>query len=236
MKTVGIDGCKAGWIAISLDEESAGYWVIRSDEELKETFEKYDRIFIDIPIGIADDEYVRTCDEQLRKELGPDYSSSVFNPPIRSALYAPTYAEACMQSYSVTDKKVSLQSWNISPKIRVVDQLLQEDARLKDKVFESHPEMVFKRLNGGSTIYQKKQTSKGLKHRLKLLKDRDDHVADFYRNIKEEYRRNEVEEDDIVDAMALAYAAQKSENGTLLSLPEEPETDSAGLTMAIYYV
>jgi len=236
MKTVGIDGCKAGWIAISLDKDDAKFWVIRSDEQLKETFENFDRIFIDIPIGIAEEEYVRTCDERLRKELGPDYSSSVFNPPIRSALYAPTYAEACMQSYSVTDKKVSLQSWNISPKIRVVDQLLQENKALREKVFESHPEMLFKRLNGGNTIFQKKQTSKGLKHRLKLLKDRDDNVADFYRDIKEEYRRNEVEEDDIVDAMALAYVARESEEAKLLSLPEEPETDSAGLTMAIYYV
>jgi predicted RNase H-like nuclease len=37
-----------------------------------------------------------------------------------------------------------------------------------------------------------------------LIRNHEKIAADFFREIKEEYRRNEVEEDDIVDAMALA--------------------------------
>lgn len=236
MKTLGLDGCRAGWIAISLDEDNAGYWLLESDRELGEYFEKFDRIFIDVPIGLNDEEYVRECDEQLRKLLGPDYEASVFNPPIRPALHAPTYAEASMTSYEITGKKVSIQSWNIIPNIRVVDRYLQENEEYRDKIFESHPELLFQKLNGGNSILQKKATKKGLRHRLGLLKKHSRFADDFFRDIKEEYRRNQVDEDDIVDSMVLALYATKSVEGELKTIPENPKTDSTGLPMAIHYV
>lgn len=236
MDTLGIDGCRAGWIAISLDDENAGYWLLESDEELGEFFEQFDRIFIDVPIGLTEDSYVRKCDEELRDILGPDYQQSVFNPPIRPALHAPTYAEASMTSFETTGKKTSIQSWNITPNIRIVDQYLQNDEELRDKVFESHPELLFRILNGNNSILQKKATKKGLRHRLKLLKDQSKYADDFFRDIKEEYRRNQVDEDDIVDAMALALFALRSVEGELKTLPEDPPVDSTGLPMAIHYV
>lgn len=236
MKTLGIDGCRAGWIAISLDEEHAGYWLLESDEELKKYLEDFDRIFIDVPIGLNEEDYVRECDSELRAVLGPNYEASVFNPPIRPALHAPTYAEASMTSYETTGKKVSIQAWNITPNIRIIDQYLQNDEEIKDKVFESHPELLFRILNGNNSILQKKATKKGLRHRLKLLKDQNRYVDDFFRDIKEEYRRNQVDEDDIVDAMALALFARRSIDGELKTLPEDPPSDSTGLPMAIHYV
>jgi len=236
LKTLGIDGCRAGWIAISLDQDNAGYWLLESSEELGKYFEKFDRIFIDVPIGLTDEEYVRKCDEKLRDVLGPDYRASVFNPPIRPALYAPTYAEASMTSFEITGKKISTQAWNITPNIKVVDQFLQQNEDLRDKVFESHPELLFQRLNGGNSILQKKATKKGLRHRLGLLKKHSEFADDFFRDIKEEYRRNQVDEDDIVDAMSLALFAQRSVDGDLKTLPEDPPVDSKGLKMAIHYV
>ncbi len=236
MKTVGIDGCRAGWIAISLDEEEAGYWLLESDKELGETFEKFDRIFIDVPIGLEEENYVRECDRQLREVLGPDYQSSVFNPPLRPALHAPTYAEASMTSYEITGKKISIQAWNITPNIKTVDQYLQNNEDLREKVFESHPELLFQKLNGGSSILQKKATKKGLRHRLGLLKDRSKYADDFFRDIKEEYRRNQVDEDDIVDAMVLGLFAKRSIEESLKTLPEDPPKDATGLPMAIHYV
>ncbi|MFH5833545.1 DUF429 domain-containing protein [Halalkalibaculum sp. DA3122] len=236
MKTVGIDGCKVGWIAISLDEEHAGYWLLESDSELEETFREYDRIFIDVPIGLNDVSYTRKCDEMLREVLGPDYQASVFDPPIRPALHSPTYAEASMESYETTGKKISIQAWNITPNIRSVDRLLQEHEDFRGKVFESHPELLFQKLNGGNSILQKKQTKKGLRHRLGLLKEQSKFADDFFRDIKEEYRRNQVEEDDIVDAMALALFALRSLEEPIKTLPEDPPTDSTGLPMAIHYV
>jgi predicted RNase H-like nuclease len=235
MKTAGIDGCKAGWILISFDQGEENYQVLRSDNELKKAFQEFDKVFIDIPIGLNDETYTRECDTKLREKLGPDYASSVFSPPIRPALDAPTYVEANMQSFEFTEKKLSLQAWNITPKIKTVDHLLQETEEFKDKVLESHPELIFMNLNGGM-IYQKKNTKKGIKHRLELVSEQEEIAADFFREIKEEFRRNEVEEDDIVDSMALAYAAKMSLKKTIKTLPEDPETDSTGLIMAIHYI
>ncbi len=236
MKTLGLDGCRAGWIAISLDDEHAGYWLLESDAELNDYFEEYDRIFIDVPIGLEDENYVRECDEQLRERLGPSYKASVFNPPLRPALHAPTYAEASMTSYEITGKKISIQAWNITPNIRVVDQLLTSNEAFKEKVYESHPELLFQILNGGNSILQKKATKKGLRHRLDLIKKHSKYADDFFRDIKEEYRRNQVDEDDIVDAMVLALFAMRSLEDEIKTLPEDPPEDSQGLPMAIHYV
>lgn len=236
MKTLGIDGCRAGWIALSLDEDDAGYWLLESDRELGEYFEAYDRIFIDVPIGLEQEAYVRECDRKLRKVLGPDYTASVFNPPIRQALHAPTYGEASMISYEATGKKVSIQSWNITPDIKAVDRYLQQDEALREKIFESHPELLFQKLNGGNPILQKKATKKGLRHRLDLIKEESRYADDFFRDIKEEYRRNQVDEDDIVDAMVLALFARYSLNREIKTIPEDPPADATGLKMAIHYV
>lgn len=235
MKTAGIDGCKAGWILITFDEDNPGYEVLRTKNDLKEAFHRFDRIFIDMPIGLEDDQYTRECDALLRKKLGPEYAPSVFSPPIRPALHAPSYVEANMQSYEFTEKKLTVQAWNITPKIKVVDRFLTDEPDLQDVVFESHPELLFMNLNGGM-IFQKKSTKKGLRHRLALVSDREQIAKDFFRDIKEDFRRNEVEEDDIVDSMALALGAKQSEEKGIKTLPENPEKDSSGLVKAIHYV
>jgi len=235
MKTAGIDGCKAGWILVSFDSDSEEYRILRDNESLLDAFQEFDRIFIDIPIGLEDETYTRECDQLLRKKLGSEYAASVFSPPIRHALDAPSYVEANMQSYDYTEKKLSLQAWNITPKIKVVDRFLTEKPELQAGIFESHPELLFMNLNGGM-IYQKKKTKKGLRHRLDLVKNHEEIAADFFRDIKEEFRRNEVEEDDIVDAMVLALTAKQSRSDDLKSLPEDPPVDSAGLKMAVYYI
>ena len=68
------------------------------------------------------------------------------------------------------------------------------------------------------------------------MKDQSKFADDFFRDIKEEYRRNQVEEDDIVDAMALALFALRSIDKPVKTLPEDPPKDSTGLPMAIHYV
>jgi predicted RNase H-like nuclease len=237
VKFVGIDGCKAGWLAVGVDaQDKLTHQVIREADQLNEVIDGAKKVFIDIPLGMNSEEYTRECDRLLRSRLGSDYSSSIFDPPIRPALHAPTYAEACMQSYSITEKKVTLQSWNITPKIREVDQMLQEHTELRSKVYESHPEFLFLRLNGGDPLQQKKKTKKGLRHRLSLIVDRHGDAKDMFRDLKEEYRRNEIGEDDIVDAMVLAHFAWRSREEEIKTLPEDPPQDETGITMAIAYL
>lgn len=234
MKTAGIDGCKAGWILTTFDENPE-YRIIENNEDFLKALHEFDRVFIDMPIGLEDEEYTRECDRELRKVLGAEYAPSVFSPPIRPALHAPSYVEANMQSYEYTEKKLTVQAWNITPKIRLLDQILSEHQELRESVLESHPELIFMNLNGGM-IYQKKNTKKGLRHRLGLIVDREEIADDFFRDIKEEFRRNQVDEDDIVDSMALALAAKQSVEKGIKTIPQNPPVDSEGLVMAIHYV
>lgn len=235
MRTAGIDGCKLGWILISFDEGQEHYEVLSDQEELESVLGDYDRIFVDMPIGLQEEEYTRTCDLELRKVLGSEYSSCVFSPPIRPALYAPTYAEANLTSFEYTEKKLTLQSWNITPKIKMLDELLQKHEGWGEKVLESHPEWLFQNLNDGM-IFQKKNLKKGIRHRLELLIQENEWAGEFFRVIKEEYRRADVGEDDIVDAMVLAYYANQSVAKGLRTIPNEPPKDSKGLPMAIHFV
>lgn len=235
MKTAGIDGCKAGWLLISFDEGDSKYEIIRDKDGLKKAFERYDRVFIDMPIGLEDENYVRECDNLLRKKIGAEYTSSVFAPPIRPAVAAPSYVEANMTSFDYTGKNLSLQAWNITPKIQMVDDILRSDENLREKVLESHPELLFQGVNGGM-IYQKKNLKKGIKHRLELIRDREPVAEDYFREIKENFRRNEVDEDDIVDAMVLAYCAKISVDKGIKTLPDEVPYDSEGMRKAIHYI
>jgi predicted RNase H-like nuclease len=86
----------------------------------------------------------------------------------------------------------------------------------------------------GQRIYQKRGTRKGLRHRMELVASVFPDVADFFRDIKEEFRRNEVEEVDIVRAAALAWGAVKSVETGLTTVPEEPDVDSEGMKRAIH--
>jgi predicted RNase H-like nuclease len=235
LKTAGIDGCKLGWILISFDEGEEAYRAIETDEGLKAAFEEFDRIFIDMPIGLEDEKYTRECDAQLRKALGAEYSSSVFTPPIRPALHAPSYAEANMVSFDYTEKKLSLQAWNITPKIKLIDRLLTSEESFKEKVLESHPELLYQHLNDGM-IFQKKNLKKGIHHRLGLIVDEEPVADDFFRDIKEEYRRSDIGEDDIVDAMVLALYAKWSKDKPIKTLPKVAEVDSEGLPKAVHYL
>tara|TARA_R110002096_G_scaffold326134_3_gene520044 strand:+ start:1523 stop:2230 length:708 start_codon:yes stop_codon:yes gene_type:complete len=235
MRTAGIDGCKLGWLLVSFDEGAELYTILRTKEELDAAFNDYDRVFIDLPIGLEDEEYHRECDVLMRKAIGTDYAPDVFSPPIRPALDAPSYVEANMISYDYTEEKLSLQAWNIVPKIKDVDSLLQASTALRDKVLESHPEFLFQKLNGG-LIFQKKNLKKGVKHRLELIRDKEAIADDFFRDIKEEYRRIEVEEGDIVDAMVLALYAKLSTQKELKTMPEEISVDSVGLKKAYHFV
>ena len=237
MKTIGIDGCPSGWFGISIQgENEVSYQIIDDKKALLEIFQTYERIFIDIPIGVESVDYVRRADDELRKKLGGDYYASVFNPPIRPALYAPTYAEACMQSYEINEKKISLQSWNITPKIRMVDELLQEHESLRERVMESHPELLFRIMNGNNSLLQKKNTKEGLRHRRHLIKAYNEELDEVYREVKEEYRRNEVRKDDIIDTLALAIFAHESVDQTIKTIPKSPDTDKTGLKMGIHYL
>ena len=236
MRTIGIDGCRAGWLGVSLDQREEYFWLIESDIELRHLFETFDCVFIDIPIGLQENMASRTCDDLLRRVLGSNYHSSVFSPPVRSALLTNEYKVACDINEAKTGKRISIQSWNITPKIIAVDTILQENRNLSKSVLESHPELLFKKLNRGKESLDKKKTDSGLEQRLALLNNEYPGSANLYQKIRSRFLKKQVADDDITDALVLAYFASKAPDKPIRTLPLPAEVDSTGLPMAIHFV
>ena len=233
---LGVDGCRGGWIAIALGSNGFTPKLAETSQELLELLKVAELTFIDIPIGLSDREASRDCDRLLRKALSPHFSTSVFNPPVRKAIYACSYEDACQQNAVATGKKISKQSWNISPKIRLVDELLIAHPSFRETLLESHPEFLFFNLNGRSSLEYKKKTSEGRKERLQLLAEVLPNALDIFDDVRSQYLKKQMADDDIVDALALAICAQMAIEHGVLSLPQPAERDEKGIPMAIHYV
>ncbi|MEX2584956.1 MAG: DUF429 domain-containing protein [Balneolaceae bacterium] len=233
MKTAGLTDCQAGWLLVSLDD-GCDYKLVGEDE-LQEILESADRVFTDIPLGLRDEEPERECDLLLKEKIGRELAVGVVMPPPRLVLEAPSYVEANMMYYESTGKELPISTWHLTPRIRTLDLLIRKNTSVREILFQSHPELLLMRLNG-QQIFQNRGIKKGLKHRLDLITGQVPEAGELYRTLKEEYRRNEIEELDILDATTLAYGAARATEGEALTLPEEPLKDSQGVGMAIWYI
>lgn len=233
--TVGIDGCMAGWLAVSMDKEQAGWRLVTTAGELRDIFERCKCCFIDIPIGLEEDRPVRTCDDLLRRVLGAAYRSSVFSPPVRAALLTGDYSAASDINEAKTGKRISIQAWNITPKIQMVDHILQANKNLSCHVLESHPELLFKKLTRGSGPLDRKKTKTGIEQRLELLRNADARSAALFDEMRTSLKKNQAADDDLLDALVLALAASKTAEKPIRTLPMPAETDCTGLSMAIHF-
>ncbi len=160
---------------------------------------RFELVLIDIPIGLLD-EGPRACDVEARKLLGPR-RSSVFPAPSRRLLRARSYRGQC-----------SKQLWNILYKIREVDDVMTP--RLQRRVREAHPECSFALLNGAPLRFPKK-TREGLAERRALVGPVPKLAG--------------ATEDDVLDACALLWSAQRTERRGL----GNGERDARGLRCEI---
>jgi predicted RNase H-like nuclease len=230
---IGIDGCRGGWLVAASDAElsALGFSVV---DDLGPLIARAMRsgalVAIDIPIGLADGG-PRTCDLEARRLLGRPRGSSVFPAPCRSALAATTYRRACGLSRRATGAAMSIECFNIMPKIRQVDALMTPARQAF--VREVHPELVFALASGRPRgLVEPKRTAAGERVRLRLLRraaPRFDPAA-----VRAQLGLASVARDDVVDAVACLVAARRMSEGKALVLPAGGvERDSRGLRMEI---
>ena len=148
MALLGVDGCRAGWVAAS----DRGARLYPTFAEI--VAERFELVLIDVPIGLLQ-AGPRNCDLQARSLLGAR-RSSVFPAPGRRLLRARRYGRQC-----------SIQLWNILHKIREVDEAMTP--RLQRRVREAHPEVSFALLNGSPLRFAKKSAD-GEAERRRLLR------------------------------------------------------------------
>lgn len=231
MRLLGIDGCRAGWVIASsgpglraLDFEIAPD--LRG--ALREAAAGRAVVALDIPIGLVPSP--RAADVEVRRFLGVPRAASVFPAPARAALGARSYAEACARNHRATGRRISVELWNILPKIAEADRLVTP--ALQARVREAHPEVIFAVLAGRARgLEHSKKTPAGERERLEILKP---FVPAFDPGrVRRSLGRGAVARDDIVDAVALLVCARRIRAGRARVFPRVPERDRRGLRMEI---
>lgn len=150
--------------------------------------------------------------------------------PKRAA--ASTYADANDASKAAQQKGIPQQAWAIYPKIRQVDEALQADAVLRDRVFEVHPELTFATWSGAPIIPPKRKRE-GHAIRRALI---DNHFGPFaFEFVRDQIQRTQASNDDIADAFAALWTAQRIVKGSSQTTPVDPAMDSVGLPMRMVH-
>lgn len=234
----GVDGCKAGWIAVGFpvaQPKLAAARVFQAFEDVVAALPADSIIAVDMPIGLPD--------RSIRGGRAPDWAARdflgscrarVFLVPSRAAVAAPDYPTACAIARKTSDspRAPSKQAYNIFPRIREIDALLRRDDALGERVFEVHPEIAFALMNGGPILEPKKRTGRGhppgLDHRKALLRERGFEVEALVAELPRGAGL-----DDLLDACACAWSAGRIMRGEAKVFPDSAGTDSYGLAVAI---
>ena len=228
--SVGIDGCRGGWVAVCLSNRGFSVRVFNKIKDICNEYKDTQSMIIDIPIGLVDNAEQVRPDAELRKSI-KGKTSSVFNTPCRQAVYAKNYTAAIAENKKVLDMSISPLSNAIIPKIREVDSFLQNNPKWKNRLVESHPEFAFTVLNGDKPILANKQTAAGASERLDVLSRYYPDCHNVVQEFKKIAKTSKV--DDAIDALALAVMGAIGISKGFMSIPNVPQEDSAGLLMQI---
>jgi predicted RNase H-like nuclease len=231
MRVAGVDGCKAGWIVLIREPDGRIRSVIAANATVIAMIDpRPEVVAIDIPIGLPD-AGARDCDRAARVRLGAR-GSSVFPAPLRPMLAARDWNEACDIGFRLEGRRISRQAWAIASKIREVDAVLRSDTDLRSRLREFHPELSFREWSGAPMPHAKK-SGPGRIARQELVARH--FGADAFAQTRDRHPRSAVADDDILDAFAGVWTAERVATGAADRLPPLPPVDSAGLPMEMVY-
>jgi predicted RNase H-like nuclease len=209
VRVAGLDGTKGGWVAVVLDDGAfAGDRLIQPVEATFDELADADVLAIDVPIGFGP----RQADVAARRFL-TGAASTVFTTPTRELLENPFGPGL----------GISAQAHALGPRILHVTQLAQSDERL----YEVHPEVSFRAMNGGRPLRYRKRWAGGVVERLERLRRQGIALTQLGESAS-------VRVDDVLDAAAAAWSAHRIALGTACTLPDPPEVVD-GRKVAIWY-
>jgi predicted RNase H-like nuclease len=239
----GVDWAGGKWLAIVLEDGvPVEYPRTEHLSSIWKSDWNFDRILIDVPIGLPHDEETlekrETLDSIARSATGRP--GSVFPAPSRGACKAAKadadYEPVAEQNQDDIGKGLSKQSYHIAAAIGEIDSFLRDNEAASEVVIESHPEVCFRGLLGEQLTHSKK-TAQGIGERLKALdghlEDPSGAFGDICRELDEE--SGDIDVDDVIDALALAVVASYPEE-KLKFLPHNKEyQDGVGIPMRMAY-
>ncbi len=164
--------------------------------------------------------------------LGRPRASSVFPAPARPLLGASSPQEARRRRQGLEGRSMSLQAFGILAKVGEVDRILGRNPSLQRSVREVHTEVSFLAWAGRPMSHSKKKRA-GREERRQLVDEYFGPTA--FDSVREGYLAREVASDDILDAFAALWTAERIANGIHTTLPGDPPIDAWGLHMEIVY-
>ncbi|HEV2351782.1 MAG TPA: DUF429 domain-containing protein [Terriglobia bacterium] len=223
---IGVDGCSGGWLCFKLNLQSrqTEVKVHCSFADVISEIQSAKLSAVDIPIGLPDSSS-RDCDLNARRQLGKPRSTSVFPPPVRSALNAMNYQQACALNRKACGKALTKQTYAICKKILEVDMLMSQ--KEQSRIYEVHPEVCSWALNGFVSMRYSKRKAEGHRDRQKLLSFQ---YPEIKQHVSQLVRR-EARADDLLDAAAAAWTAERIAKGKATHIPTNPQLNRKRLRM-----
>ncbi len=243
MQVVGIDGCRSGWLCVGGRPPGADpqagpggrelrAWILPElgDLDLDPSGPEPPagpivQVAVDMPIGLPESG-ARPCDRQARRLLGHPRGTSVFPAPIRPMLVATSHEEACAIGRRRDGRALTIQAWNLLPRIRQLDGL-RRGGLPAGLVREAHPELIFQLWAGRPLRHGKRRAAGRAERRALIEADRPGALAACAAQLAP----GGWAADDLLDALACLHAAGRLWRDEALVLGGEP--DGCGLPMEI---
>jgi predicted RNase H-like nuclease len=241
MRVTGVDACRRGWVAVSLDApegaegpEGSGALrleTVRVHETLPGVLDGHGSrvVGIDMPLGLLGSGW-READRAARGLLGPR-RSSVFAIPPRAVWEQASYQAASQRCRELTGQGLSVQAWGLRTR-------LLEANRFRGScgypLYEIHPELAFCAL-AGAPLADSKHTAAGRERRRELLGRAGITLPMIPRALIPLARLPRAPVTDTLDAAAVACSAWRIATGRAVVIPARPQRDDRGLPIAIRY-
>jgi predicted RNase H-like nuclease len=245
MRVTGVDACKRGWVAVTLQAPGPVLASVCMHASLAGVLDEgagsadAARIVgIDMPLGLVEVGW-RDADRLARGLLGPR-RSSIFAIPPRPVWAQATYQAANQRCRELTGQGFSIQAWGLRPKLLEANEYVQTCGH---PMYEVHPELAFGAIAGGPLPHSK-HTAPGRELRRELLAEAGiilPSVAsrsvtshgDTSRSVTSSAPKLPVT--DTMDAAAVAWSAWRIATGKAVVVPDQPQLDTRGREITIRY-
>ena len=221
---VGADATRGGWVAVTLvDGKLRSMALHKSLAELVEASEDAEAIAADIPMGHEDRDARRNggrrlADEEARALLGPR-GGTIFSACPPDLFTLDDHAAAVDEARRRGSIAPSAQLWSLGPRILEAEGLASDP-----RLVEAHPELSFQELlrlsGGGPHLEHAKTTWHGLVQRLELLRDVGLRPRRSFGGV------GRASPDDVLDATAAAWTADRVARGVARSVPMSAPIDA----------
>ena len=224
MRATGVDACRRGWVAVSLEGGSLTA-AVRFGAELAALLapgadgDGAGTVGIDMPLGLLESGW-READRVARSLAGAR-RSSVFAIPPRAVWAEASYALANQRCRELTGQGFSIQAWGLRAKLLEANRYRQACGH---PLYEVHPELAFGAMAGGPLRYSK-HTAPGRELRRELLAS-----AGIVLSGAVAWPVT-----DTLDAAAVAWSAWRIATGRAIVLPDAPQLDRQGREITIRY-